>query len=64
AVTSRPDPGVIQSRQRILDIVRSWPNQTEIAVPGTHFVQEDSADEIGAAIAAFVRTLARGGASS
>jgi haloalkane dehalogenase len=30
---------------------RSWPNQTEITVKGTHFIQEDSADEIGKAIA-------------
>ncbi|OBB47612.1 haloalkane dehalogenase [Mycobacterium sp. 852002-51961_SCH5331710] len=53
----RADPGVIQSKQRILDIVRSWPNQTEITVPGTHFLQEDSADEIGRAIASFIHTV-------
>lgn len=53
----RADPGVIQGKQRILDIVRSWPNQTERTVPGTHFLQEDSPDEIGRAIAAFVRSL-------
>jgi haloalkane dehalogenase len=29
---------------------RTWPNQTEVTVRGIHFVQEDSADEIGAAI--------------
>lgn len=57
----RADPGVIQSKRRILDIVRSWPNQTEITVPGTHFVQEDSADEIGRAIASFVRTIRASG---
>ncbi|MEN4476415.1 haloalkane dehalogenase [Mycolicibacterium cosmeticum] len=53
----RADPGVIQSGKRILDIVRSWPNQDEISVPGTHFLQEDSPDQIGAAIASFVRRL-------
>ncbi len=53
----RAEPGVIQGKQRILDIVRSWPNQTEITVPGTHFLQEDSADEIGSAIASFVRAI-------
>lgn len=53
----RADPGVVQSKKRILDIVRSWPNQTEITVPGSHFLQEDSADEIGKAIAVFVRTM-------
>jgi len=30
---------------------RTWPNQTEVTVKGTHFIQEDSADEIGRAIA-------------
>jgi haloalkane dehalogenase len=28
-----------------------WPNQVEVTVTGTHFVQEDSPDEIGAALA-------------
>jgi len=30
---------------------RQWPNQHEFTVPGIHFIQEDSADEIGTAIA-------------
>ena len=30
---------------------RTWPNQTEVTVRGTHFVQEDSPDEVGEAIA-------------
>lgn len=53
----RADPGVIQGKQRILDIMRSWPNQTEVTVPGTHFLQEDSSAEIGKAIASFVRAI-------
>lgn len=36
---------------KVRDFVRSWPNQTEITVPGIHFVQEDAPDEIGQAIA-------------
>ncbi|WP_028477958.1 haloalkane dehalogenase [Nocardia sp. CNY236] len=36
------------------DFCRTWPNQREITVPGSHFIQEDSPDEIGAAIAEFV----------
>ncbi len=32
------------------EFCRSWPNQTEITVKGVHFVQEDSADEIGSAL--------------
>ena len=33
------------------DFVRSWPNLTEVTVKGIHFIQEDSPDEIGQAIA-------------
>ena len=32
------------------EVCRSWPNQTEVTVPGLHFVQEDSGPEIAAAI--------------
>jgi haloalkane dehalogenase len=50
------EPGAL-IRGRALDFVRTWPNQTEVAVPGVHFIQEDSADEIGAAVASFVRAV-------
>jgi haloalkane dehalogenase len=40
------DPGAIL-RGSARDFCRSWPNQTELRVKGIHFVQEDSADEIG-----------------
>ena len=33
------------------DFCRSGPNQKEVTVPGNHFLQEDSPDEIGQAIA-------------
>ena len=33
------------------EFCRSWPNQQEVTVKGSHFVQEDSPDEIGRAIA-------------
>ncbi|MEM9048965.1 MAG: haloalkane dehalogenase [Pseudomonadota bacterium] len=36
---------------------RTWRNQTEVTVKGTHFIQEDSPDAIGAALAAFVEGL-------
>ncbi|MGV0717920.1 haloalkane dehalogenase [Mycolicibacterium sp. XJ662] len=49
-------PGAI-TRGRVRDFVRTWPNQTEVTVAGTHFIQEDSPDEIGNALAAFVRAL-------
>jgi haloalkane dehalogenase len=40
-------------RGRVRDFVRSWPSQT-VTVPGRHFIQEDSPDEIGAAVAQLV----------
>lgn len=40
---------------RAREFCRSWPNQEEITVRGIHYVQEDSPDEIGGALAAFVR---------
>jgi haloalkane dehalogenase len=52
------EPGVILTgAQR--EFCRGWPNQQEITVPGSHFVQEDSPREIGEAVAAFVRRLPR-----
>ena len=50
------EPGSILTG-RTREFCRSWPNQTEVTVAGTHFIQEDSPDEIGSAVAAFVRGL-------
>ena len=55
------DPGSIVRRGRVRDFIRSWPNQTEVKVPGVHFLQEDSPDEIGAAVASFVRAVRAAG---
>jgi len=41
----------------MLDFSRTWPNQREVTVKGIHFLQEDSPDEIGAAVADFIREL-------
>ena len=50
------EPGsILVGRQR--EVCRAWPNQNEVTVKGSHFIQEDSPDEIGRAIAAFVRGL-------
>lgn len=47
------DPGaILTGRQR--ELCRGWPNQSEVTIPGIHFVQEDSGPEIGAAIAAWL----------
>ena len=53
------EPGaILTGRQR--EFCRTWPNQTEVTVAGSHFIQEDSPDEIGAAIADWYRnTLIR-----
>jgi haloalkane dehalogenase len=50
------EPGAIV-RDRIRAIVRAWPNLEEVTVKGVHFIQEDSPDDIGAAVAQFVRRL-------
>ena len=50
------DPGSIligPQRERC----RSWPNQTEVTVRGSHFIQEDSGQEIGQAIASWLENL-------
>lgn len=52
------EPGAVDVG-RARAFVRQWPNQTEIAVKGRHFIQEDSPAEIGRAISEFVRALRR-----
>ena len=38
----------------VRDFCRTWKNQTEVTVPGSHFIQEDSGPAIGQAIAAWM----------
>ncbi|MFK7746304.1 MAG: haloalkane dehalogenase [Roseobacter sp.] len=48
------DPGAILiGAQR--EFCRQWPNQQEVQVKGSHFIQEDSGPEIGKAIAAWIK---------
>lgn len=50
------DPGsILVGAQR--EFARSWPNQSEVTVPGIHFLQEDSADAIGRAVAGWLAGL-------
>ena len=50
------EPGsILVGRQR--EFCRGWPNQQEVTVNGIHFIQEDSPDEIGQALAAFIAAL-------
>jgi haloalkane dehalogenase len=52
------EPGVILTgAQR--EFCRAWPNQREITVRGSHFVQEDAPGEIGRAVAAFIAEVSR-----
>jgi len=50
------EPGAILTG-RPREFCRTWPNQTEVTVPGVHFVQEDSPRAIGEAVSAFVVSL-------
>ena len=50
------EPGAILV-EGMREFCRSWPNQTEVTVAGSHFIQEDSPTEIGKAIAAWRATI-------
>ncbi|MCV6584154.1 MAG: haloalkane dehalogenase [Marinibacterium sp.] len=45
------EPGALLAKGPARDFVRSWPNLTEVTVPGIHYIQEDSPHDIGRAIA-------------
>lgn len=50
------EPGsILVGAQR--EFCRTWPNQTEVTVRGTHFIQEDSGAEIGRAVASWMATF-------
>jgi haloalkane dehalogenase len=53
----KAEPGGILSNDADLNVVRRFPAQTEVSVAGIHYVQEDSPDEIGWAIAGWMGTL-------
>ncbi|MDQ2876495.1 MAG: haloalkane dehalogenase [Actinomycetota bacterium] len=51
------EPGsILTGTQR--EFCRTWPDQSEVTVPGAHFIQEDSGPQIGRAIAAWLAQLA------
>ncbi|MFO8102390.1 MAG: haloalkane dehalogenase [Dehalococcoidia bacterium] len=52
----RAEPGAA-IRGKALEFCQTWPNQTEVTVPGLHFIQEDHPDEVGQAIASWYQTL-------
>ena len=49
----KAEPGAIMAGES-REFCRAWPNQVEVTVKGLHFVQEDSPDEIGAALKAWM----------
>jgi len=52
------EPGaILTGPQR--EFCRTFPNQSEVTVPGIHFIQEDSATEIAAALADWMDTRKR-----
>lgn len=51
----RAEPGRVQPGQD--EFCRTWPNQQIVTVPGLHNIQEDSPDQIGQAIAAWLKGL-------
>lgn len=50
------EPGALIT-ENIREFCRTWPNQTELTVQGSHFIQEDSPQEIGAALRSWLPTL-------
>ncbi len=50
------DPGAMLVG-RAVDFARTWPNQREVTVAGSHYVQEDSPHEIGDALHEFLLDL-------
>jgi len=53
----KAEPGLLVAGGANLDFARGLPGQTEVTVAGLHFLQEDSPDEIGRAIATWTKAL-------
>ena len=53
----KAEPGAILAGGANLDFARGLPAQAEVTVAGIHYLQEDSPDEIGRAIAGWMEAL-------
>lgn len=53
----KAEPGLLLSGGANLEFARSLQAQSEVTVAGVHYVQEDSPDEIGRAIADWMTAL-------
>lgn len=51
------EPGALLAPETRRSKIRSWPNLTEIKVPGNHYVPEQSPDAIGQAIVKWIKDL-------
>jgi haloalkane dehalogenase len=51
------EPGLLMALPGWRELCRSFPNQREVTVAGLHFIQEDSPEAIGVAIADWLRRL-------
>jgi haloalkane dehalogenase len=50
------EPGtVFTASQR--EACRNWPSQTEVIVKALHFIQQDSTEEIGQTVAAWLKSI-------
>jgi haloalkane dehalogenase len=56
-INGNPGAGLVGPAR---DYCRTWPNQTEVTVAGSHFLPEDSAEPIGRALAAWLTQLPPG----
>ena len=57
SLISGAEPGAILANDEDLAFIRRLPALTEVKIAGRHCVQEDSPDEIGRAIAGWMRKL-------
>jgi haloalkane dehalogenase len=53
----KAEPGLLISGGANLEFARSLPAQTEATIAGVHYVQEDSPDQIGKAVASWMAKL-------
>ena len=53
----KAEPGLLVAGGANIDFARRLPAQTEVTVAGLHFLQEDSPNEIGRAIAEWMEAL-------
>ena len=47
----------MQHERKVREQCRQWPRQTEVTVAGSHFIQEDSGEQIGRAVADWLGAL-------